>query len=199
MAAFTPAFELAIAELRIAIARLKRRSPEQNRKHFELIIVATDPQEIPPEAADFPVLIRQETWIAEPEAFVTQIAARLRDLALNTEELRSTEATRLLNAKEYRAAVIAAMTHLEATLRERAERRPTVKSGWRPTSIRSLVEDAIAQHLQSEVSFISDVARYVLSSGGKRIRPVLLILSARLCAGVAGFGTLWTWRVGNNP
>jgi len=43
------------------------------------------------------------------------------------------------------------------------------------------VEAAIAQHLQSEVSFISDVARYVLSSGGKRIRPVLLILSARLC------------------
>ena len=43
------------------------------------------------------------------------------------------------------------------------------------------VEAAIAQHLQSEVSFISEVARYVLSSGGKRIRPVLLILSARLC------------------
>ena len=30
-------------------------------------------------------------------------------------------------------------------------------------------------------SFISDVTRYVLASGGKRIRPVLLILSARLC------------------
>jgi octaprenyl-diphosphate synthase len=43
------------------------------------------------------------------------------------------------------------------------------------------VEEAIAQHLQSEVSFISDVARYMLASGGKRIRPVLLILSARLC------------------
>jgi octaprenyl-diphosphate synthase len=40
------------------------------------------------------------------------------------------------------------------------------------------VEAAIAKHLESEVSFISDVARYVLSSGGKRIRPVLLILSA---------------------
>ena len=43
------------------------------------------------------------------------------------------------------------------------------------------VEEAIARHLESEVSFISEVARYVLSSGGKRIRPVLLILSARLC------------------
>lgn len=42
-------------------------------------------------------------------------------------------------------------------------------------------EAAIALHLESDVSFISEVARYVLSSGGKRIRPVLLILSARLC------------------
>lgn len=43
------------------------------------------------------------------------------------------------------------------------------------------VEDAIVVHLASEVSFISEVARYVLSSGGKRIRPVMLILAARLC------------------
>src|SRR5215475_4302987 len=43
------------------------------------------------------------------------------------------------------------------------------------------VEETIAQHLQTEVRFIEDVARYMLSSGGKRIRPVLLILSARLC------------------
>src|SRR5262249_47080719 len=43
------------------------------------------------------------------------------------------------------------------------------------------VEAAIAVHLESDVSFISEIARYVLSSGGKRIRPILLILSARLC------------------
>jgi octaprenyl-diphosphate synthase len=43
------------------------------------------------------------------------------------------------------------------------------------------VEESVNAHLESDVSFISDIARYVLSSGGKRIRPVLLILSARLC------------------
>src|SRR5262245_9874214 len=43
------------------------------------------------------------------------------------------------------------------------------------------VEATIALHLESDVGFISDVARYVLSSGGKRIRPVFLILCARLC------------------
>jgi octaprenyl-diphosphate synthase len=42
------------------------------------------------------------------------------------------------------------------------------------------VEKAIATHLESDVSFISEVGNYVLSSGGKRIRPVLLILCARL-------------------
>lgn len=43
------------------------------------------------------------------------------------------------------------------------------------------VEEAIAKHLETDVSFISDIAHYVLSSGGKRIRPVLIILTARLC------------------
>jgi octaprenyl-diphosphate synthase len=43
------------------------------------------------------------------------------------------------------------------------------------------VEEAINLHLESDVKFIGDIARYVLASGGKRIRPVLLILSARLC------------------
>jgi len=42
------------------------------------------------------------------------------------------------------------------------------------------VEEAIAAHLESDVNFISEVGHYVLSSGGKRIRPVLLILCARL-------------------
>ena len=43
------------------------------------------------------------------------------------------------------------------------------------------VQEAIESHLMTDVRFISDVGNYVLTSGGKRIRPVLLILSARLC------------------
>lgn len=43
------------------------------------------------------------------------------------------------------------------------------------------VEEAINIHTESDVNFIAEIARYVLSSGGKRIRPVLLILTARLC------------------
>lgn len=43
------------------------------------------------------------------------------------------------------------------------------------------VERQFEQHLQSNVQLISQVGQYVLSSGGKRIRPMLLILSSRLC------------------
>jgi octaprenyl-diphosphate synthase len=37
------------------------------------------------------------------------------------------------------------------------------------------------KNLQSDVSIISAIGEYVLSSGGKRFRPILLILSARVC------------------
>jgi octaprenyl-diphosphate synthase len=43
------------------------------------------------------------------------------------------------------------------------------------------VERQFEENLRSEVSLIPTVGRYVLSSGGKRIRPLLLLLSARLC------------------
>jgi hypothetical protein len=137
------------AEFRMAISRLKSRSDQQLRKPFELIIVATDDQQIPPEGREFQVVMRQETWVAEPEAFIARLLERLREFAPHTEALRGAEARRLLNAREYRAAVIAAMTHLEATLRERLENRPWLaKTSWesarRPMSMRSLVDQNLA-------------------------------------------------------
>ena len=43
------------------------------------------------------------------------------------------------------------------------------------------VECQFKKDLQSDVPLIRKVGEYVLSSGGKRIRPALLLLSARLC------------------
>lgn len=43
------------------------------------------------------------------------------------------------------------------------------------------VEERFEQHLTSDVQLISQVGQYVLSSGGKRFRPMLLLLSAHLC------------------
>ncbi len=44
-----------------------------------------------------------------------------------------------------------------------------------------LVDRAIAANLASEVADTGDIVRHLLSGGGKRLRPLLLIASTRLC------------------
>jgi octaprenyl-diphosphate synthase len=43
------------------------------------------------------------------------------------------------------------------------------------------VEDQIRKNLDSSVALVNTVAAHILSSGGKRIRPLLLLLCARMC------------------
>jgi octaprenyl-diphosphate synthase len=43
------------------------------------------------------------------------------------------------------------------------------------------VDDFIRNSLHSDVVLINQVANYIVASGGKRLRPMLLILSARAC------------------
>jgi octaprenyl-diphosphate synthase len=43
------------------------------------------------------------------------------------------------------------------------------------------VNDCIRESLQSEVVLINQIANYIVSSGGKRLRPMLLALCARAC------------------
>ncbi|HSB43814.1 MAG TPA: polyprenyl synthetase family protein [Nitrospira sp.] len=43
------------------------------------------------------------------------------------------------------------------------------------------VEDQVRRNLNSSVTLVNTVAAHILNSGGKRIRPLLLLLSARLC------------------
>ena len=44
-----------------------------------------------------------------------------------------------------------------------------------------MVEDQFEIHLATETPLIQRVAKYVISSGGKRIRPTLLIVSSKIC------------------
>ena len=44
------------------------------------------------------------------------------------------------------------------------------------------VEEQIKKGLDSEVMLINKVAYHILNSGGKRIRPLLLVISAQLCS-----------------
>ncbi|QMU61931.1 MAG: octaprenyl diphosphate synthase [Gammaproteobacteria bacterium] len=43
------------------------------------------------------------------------------------------------------------------------------------------VNKAIRQYLHSDVALISQMANYIINSGGKRLRPILAILCARAC------------------
>ena len=43
------------------------------------------------------------------------------------------------------------------------------------------VEEHVSKNLDSSVTLVNTVAAHILNSGGKRIRPLLLVLSARLC------------------
>ena len=45
----------------------------------------------------------------------------------------------------------------------------------------ALVEERLLQDIGSDVELISEIIQYVLKSGGKRVRPALLLLSAKLC------------------
>lgn len=57
-----------------------------------------------------------------------------------------------------------------------------------PESLRTLLQDDMAavdsclsEHLHSEVALVSQVSEYIINSGGKRLRPALLLLAARAC------------------
>jgi octaprenyl-diphosphate synthase len=43
------------------------------------------------------------------------------------------------------------------------------------------VDDVIRHRLRSDVALIRQIADYIIGGGGKRLRPALLILSARAC------------------
>jgi octaprenyl-diphosphate synthase len=44
-----------------------------------------------------------------------------------------------------------------------------------------LVNEIILERMRSEVSLIPELARHLIAAGGKRVRPMLTLLSARLC------------------
>src|SRR4030042_3400942 len=59
------------------------------------------------------------------------------------------------------------------------------------------INQALVNNLQSHVPLISEVGRHILLSGGKRIRPLLFLLSARMCGcggnNLANFSTIFEY------
>ncbi len=51
------------------------------------------------------------------------------------------------------------------------------------------IEKALQHHLHPHLELVSQIANHILFSGGKRLRPLLTILSARLCRYTGAFDT----------
>jgi hypothetical protein len=86
--------------------------------------------------------IKRPTVPSEDSPFVSQLAEAFQALANEMGIAQNLEPRRLFEAKEYRAAVIAAMTLLEATLRQRLN-KPVREAVQRPMSMRQLVSRAL--------------------------------------------------------
>ncbi|MBI3265245.1 MAG: hypothetical protein HYZ58_19120, partial [Acidobacteria bacterium] len=43
------------------------------------------------------------------------------------------------------------------------------------------VDQEFLRHVQSRVTLIPEIGKYIQQSGGKRIRPAVLLMAARLC------------------
>ena len=129
----------------MALALIKgSEAKETQHRQLRLIVVVTDKEQIPPTAADFPVVTRPNVVADDPAAFIVALYDRLLIIADEVGAVRQAEPRRLLAVREYRAAVISAMALLEAKLRERLN-----KSQWpqtrRPLSLRSLADLAAQQ------------------------------------------------------
>ena len=137
----------ALAEYRMAIARIKGAQPDADQhKLLRLIIIVTDRGQAPASADGLPIVLRPNVISEDPESFLNELGHLLRNFAEEMGVRRRAEPQRLLEAKEYRAAVISAMTLLETKLRERLDKIPWPQTS-RPMSVRSLVELAGERHL----------------------------------------------------
>ncbi|NTG27158.1 SIR2 family protein [Agrobacterium rhizogenes] len=136
------------AELRLAMSRV--REPNLVDGRAPQIIVVGDLND-PLRAVNLNRhLITRIDLDAESDDGISRLVEALRMVVPHDDQERL-EPTRLLEKREYRAAVISAMGLLESTLRKRLD-----KSDWnrnsRPMSIRQLIEVAAAQNLIRNVN-----------------------------------------------
>ncbi len=141
------------AEYRMALARIKEGQPDEGqpdpaeRKQLRLIVVTTESERVSRAGTDgIWVILRPNIVSEDPETFVQELANALKTLGVEVGGSRQAEPERLLEAKEYRAAVISAMSLLEARLRKRLNKSPWPQVR-NPISMQSLLGMAREQQL----------------------------------------------------
>ena len=136
-----------MAEYRMALARLREpQTAGAQRKALRVILVVADYDQVPASAQGWPVLQRPNVLTDDPSGFLGDLRGMLASIAIDLGIERQAEPQRLFDAKEYRAAVISAMTLLESKLRERLNKSPWPEAR-RPLALRPLLDLAVEQQL----------------------------------------------------
>ncbi len=128
-------------ELGLAASRALEMPEGSNRRPLRVVPVVTEFTQLSGQARNFLAIMRGATLSVE-DPFVSEISRVLQHLAVDIGLAQPLEPRRLLVAKEYRAAVIAAMTLFEATLRQRLN-KPIASTVSRPMTLRELLSRGI--------------------------------------------------------
>src|SRR5262249_44104259 len=125
------------AELKLALSRIKEATTQAKVHRIPQVIIVGSREQPLPEIVDLNrTLIRRIDLGHGQDDELQALIDALREV-IPIDQQRRHEAQRLFEAKEFRAAVIAAMSYMEATLRERLD-KPTWGRVNRPMSLRNL-------------------------------------------------------------
>lgn len=139
------------AEFDIAVAR--NRSTGHDRAHLPIVIVANDQTQVTNLSEPYPIAYRLGLSDDALDEFAAELVQHLAHAA-NPQPARGNEAQRLLALREYRAAVIAAMSGLEVVLQKYVGSaiKPTASiSVHRPPPLRVMLDHAREMDLIDEV------------------------------------------------
>lgn len=105
-----------------------------------VLLIADEEASLPDQLTAYRVLRRRSDWLAWPDLVSQQFEALLREIMGSRTDRQMTEPERLLNANEFRAAIIAAISLLEVELaRHFDDKKP---KDFRPSTIRTLTNYA---------------------------------------------------------
>jgi SIR2-like domain len=131
-----------LVELRLAL----RTTLEPSR----ILVIVRSKANLPIDLPDLRVLVRPDVSSADPDDFLSQVEEWFAAAAERYRPTLLEEPSRLLEAREYRAAIIAAISLLETTLRQRLD-VPKTLLGKRSTTLTMLLDDAQVQGLLGDV------------------------------------------------
>jgi HEPN domain-containing protein len=132
-------------ELSLAASRAQETSTRPNRQPLRLIPVVTDFTQRPARSIGIQAIKRPDV-LSDDSPFVYELGNALQALSDAMGLAQNLEPRRLFEAKAYRAAVTAAMTLLEVTLRQRLS-KPGLEAVPRPMSMRQLLRLASEKNL----------------------------------------------------